>query len=68
MNRVLHCDGYEMFHGSFLVCGRFRRSGDWIHVPEWKNEGHDIWYVRPDDGGMSESYDAEDLTDMRMEG
>ena len=66
MARVLKCDGYEMFHGSFLVCGRFRKTGDWVHVPPWKNDGYDIWYVQPK-GGMSESWDARDLSDMRLE-
>ena len=40
MARVLKCDGYEMFHGSFLVCGVRRVSGDWVHVPKWKNDGY----------------------------
>ena len=73
MGRVLRCDGYEMFHGSFLVtpcakCGKppFRVSGDWLHIPKWKNDGYDIWYVQPKNR-LSASYDAEILSDMRLE-
>jgi len=66
MSRVLKCDGYEMFHGSFLVTpcnGRtpFRVSGDWLHIPEY-----DIWYVQPK-GDFSQSYDVDILSDMRLE-
>ena len=71
MNRVLKCDGFEMFHGSFQinpVNGKppFRKYGDWLHKPTWENDGYDIWYVRPDDGGFSESYDADILSDMEV--
>lgn len=67
MNRVLKCDGYEMFHGSFVVNRSIRVSGDWLHVPAWKNSGCDVWYVRPDDGGMTVSYPASVLSEMEME-
>lgn len=71
MDRVLKCDGYEMFRGSFLVTpvnGKppFRVSGVWLHIPAWKNDGYDIWYVQPADR-MSESYDADILSDMILE-
>ena len=69
MSRVLECDGYEMFHGSFLVKGRmgdFRVSGDWLHIPPWKNDGYDIWYVQPKND-FSRSYDADCLSDIRLE-
>lgn len=69
MDRVLKCDGYEMFHGSFQVNGihgAFRVSGDWLHIPKWKNDGYDIWYVQPKNS-LSRSFDASDLSDMRLE-
>ena len=71
MNRLLKCDGYEMFHGSFLVTpvfGRepFRKSGDWLHIPHRENMGYDIWYCQPD-SGFSQSYPAKILSDMRLE-
>jgi len=71
MDRLLRCDGFEMFHGSFLVTpvnGKepFRVSGDWLHKPTWENDGYDIWYVQPKDK-LSQSFDASILSDMRME-
>jgi len=72
MNRVLKCDGFKMFHGSFLVTpanGRkpFRVHGDWLLKPAYANGGYgNIWYVQPKDR-LSESYDADILSDMRLE-
>ena len=61
---MLECEGYKMFHGSFLIHPLnkepFRLTGVWLFKPDTR-----FWYCKPDNGGWTESWDPDILTDCK---
>lgn len=69
--RMLKCDGYKMFHGTVKVTPVLRPdgtrwkepfdlTGTWLYKPDF-----DTWYCKPDNGGWTESWTPDILSDFR---
>jgi len=69
---MLECDGYKMFRGTVRVTPVIRSDGtrwrepfdlegDWLNKPEYP----DIWYCQPADGGLSQSFTKDVLSEFR---
>jgi hypothetical protein len=64
-----------MFHGTVRVTPvvrpdgtrwkePFDLTGTWLLKPEWAH-GEDYWYCKPDNGGFTQSYSPDILSDFR---
>ena len=68
---MLECDGYKMFHGTVKVTpvnGKpyFYLTGTWLFKPEWEIcEKDGCWYCQPENGGFSQSYPPDILSNFR---
>jgi len=66
---MLGCEGVKMFHGTVHVTPKLRADGTRFREPfdltgTWTHAG-DVWYCKPDEPGMTQSWPQDILSDFR---